>query len=80
MKKTLYTIYGWVMLLVCILLNCENISQKRELKEYEELQNLWQEKMDTCMNRNERLYNELESLREYKIMKKLEERDNEPKK
>lgn len=76
MKKiinTAYTIYGIVMLLLCILLARHNIAQQRELGEYYVLQSLWMEKYDTCINRNRRLYNELEELREYKIMKLKEQ-------
>lgn len=47
--------------------------QKKELDEWASLEKMWREKMDTCMNRNERIYNELYTLQEYKIMKLKEE-------
>ena len=49
-------------------------SQKKELDEWVQLEKLWREKMDTCAERNARIYDELFKLQEYKIMKLKEDK------
>jgi len=36
-------------------------------KEWVELSKLWREKLDTCMNRNERIYNQLYEFQDIRI-------------
>lgn len=62
-----------VLMLLCFFESYVITVQKEEIDEWVGLKKLWREKMDTCMNRNERIYNELYNLQEYKIMKLKEE-------
>lgn len=62
-----------VLMLLCFFESYVITVQKEEIDEWVGLEKLWREKMDTCMNRNERIYNELYNLQEYKIMKLKEE-------
>lgn len=48
-------------------------TDEETIQDWEELSVKWRESMDTCMNRNDRLWDELMSLKEYKIMKLREE-------
>ena len=70
------TIIPCFLLLLIILMQQQKIrNQKEILDEWETTSIKWRDSMDTCINRNHRLYYELESLKEYKIMK-LQEDEN----
>ena len=64
-----------VLLLLIILMQQQKIHNQNELlDEWEALSIRWRDSMDTCINRNHRLYYELESLKEYRIMKLQEKK------
>lgn len=50
-------------------------ADKEIINDWELLSIKWRNSMDTCMNRNDRLWDELMSLKEYKIMKLREEQE-----
>lgn len=59
-----------ILLVLFIIFQATVISSlKEEEEEWIRLEKVWREKMDTCMNRNARIYEELYNLQEYKIMK-----------
>ena len=49
---------------------------KQSEKEWVELSKLWREKLDTCMNRNERIYEQLYQFQDIRI-KQLKEQKRE---
>ena len=64
-----------ILLVLLIIFQATVISSlKEEEEEWVSLEKLWREKMDTCMNRNARIYEELYNLQEYKVMKLKEEK------
>lgn len=72
--KDFFYVVSVVMMLVIICEQSETIStQDKLLNDWEDVSIRWRDSMDTCINRNHRLYYELESLKEYKLMKLQED-------
>ena len=62
--KDFFYVVSVVMMLVIICEQSETIStQDKLLNDWEDVSIRWRDSMDTCINRNHRLYYELESLK-----------------
>jgi len=69
--KPFVTVGKWLLFLVLIILigiqNYQIRNYKQSEKEWVELSKLWREKLDTCMNRNERIYEQLYQFQDIRI-------------
>ncbi len=67
MKKIILLIIIFVLVIVCGIQQYRIQKYKQSEKEWVELSKLWREKLDTCMNRNERIYNQLYEFQDIRI-------------
>ena len=78
--KHLVTVGKWFLFLALITIigiqNYQIRNYKQSEKEWVELSKLWREKLDTCMNRNERIYEQLYQFQDIRI-KQLKEQKEE---
>ena len=69
--KPFVTTFKRLLFLVLIILigiqNYQIRNYKQSEKEWVELSKLWREKLDTCMNRNERIYEQLYQFQDIRI-------------
>ncbi len=71
---TMFFISVIVFLCVLIWIQRDEINHcHKTIETWEELSVKWREKLDTCYERNQRIYDELYNLQEYKIMKLKEQ-------
>lgn len=74
--KPFVTVGKWLLFLSLITIigiqNYQIKNYKQSEKEWVELSKLWREKLDTCMNRNERIYEQLYQFQDIRI-KQLKE-------
>lgn len=80
MEKDFITVGKCLLFLALITIICIQNYQirnyKQSEKEWVELSKLWREKLDTCMNRNERIYEQLYQFQDIRI-KQLKEQKGE---
>jgi hypothetical protein len=78
--KPFVTFGKWLLFLGLITIigiqNYQIRNYKQSEKEWVELSKLWREKLDTCMNRNERIYEQLYQFQDIRI-KQLKEQKRE---
>ena len=67
MKKTFLLTLVILLAVTCVIQQCLIQDYKQSEKEWVELSELWREKLDTCMNRNERIYNQLFEFQDIRI-------------
>lgn len=69
--KPFVTVGKWLLFLYLIITigiqNYQIRNYKQSEKEWVELSKLWREKLDTCMNRNERIYEQLYQFQDIRI-------------
>ena len=69
--KPFVTVGKWIVFLALITIigiqNYQIRNYKQSEKEWVELSKLWREKLDTCMNRNERIYEQLYQFQDIRI-------------
>ena len=69
-KPFVTTFQRLLFLVLIILIGIQNYqirNYKQSEKEWIELSKLWREKLDTCMNRNERIYEQLYQFQDIRI-------------
>ena len=67
MKKLILLALIFVLVITCVIQQYKIQEYKQSEKEWVELSKLWREKLDTCMNRNERIYNQLYEFQDIRI-------------
>ena len=67
MKKLILLALIFVLVITCGIQQYRIQEYKQSEKEWVELSKLWREKLDTCMNRNERIYNQLYEFQDIRI-------------
>jgi len=67
MKKIILLALMFVLVITCGIQQYVIQEYKQSEKEWVELSKLWREKLDTCMNRNERIYNQLYEFQDIRI-------------
>lgn len=67
MKKIIPLALIFVLVITCGIQQYIIQEYKQSEKEWVELSKLWREKLDTCMNRNERIYNQLYEFQDIRI-------------
>jgi hypothetical protein len=67
MKKLILLVLIFVLVITCAIQQYKIQEYKQSEKEWVELSKLWREKLDTCMNRNERIYNQLYEFQDIRI-------------
>ena len=67
MKKIILLALIFVLVITCGIQQYRIQEYKQSEKEWVELSKLWREKLDTCMNRNERIYNQLYEFQDIRI-------------
>lgn len=67
MKKIILLALVFVLVITCGIQQYRIQEYKQSEKEWVELSKLWREKLDTCMNRNERIYNQLYEFQDIRI-------------
>jgi hypothetical protein len=67
MKKIILLFVMFLLLLICCIQQAVIHDYKQSEEEWVELQKLWREKLDTCMNRNERIYQQLYEFQDIRI-------------
>ena len=67
MKKIILLTIIFVLVIICGIQQYEIQKYKQSETEWVELSKLWREKLDTCMNRNERIYNQLYEFQDIRI-------------
>jgi predicted small secreted protein len=67
MKKTFLLTLIILLAVICVIQQYLIQDYKQSEKEWVELSVLWREKLDTCMNRNERIYNQLYEFQDIRI-------------
>ncbi len=73
MKKIILLALIFVLVITCGIQQYIIQEYKQSEKEWVELSKLWREKLDTCMNRNERIYNQLYEFQDIRIKQLKEE-------
>ena len=78
--KPFVNVGKWLLFIALIAIigiqNYQIRNYKQSEKEWVELSKLWREKLDTCMNRNERIYEQLYQFQDIRI-KQLKEQKRE---
>lgn len=64
---TIKNIILFALVITCGIQQYRIQEYKQSEKEWVELSKLWREKLDTCMNRNERIYNQLYKFQDIRI-------------
>ena len=67
MKNIILLALIFVLVITCGIQQYIIQEYKQSEKEWVELSKLWREKLDTCMNRNERIYNQLYEFQDIRI-------------
>lgn len=67
MKKTFLLTFIILLAVICVIQQRLIQDYKQSEEEWVELSKLWREKLDTCMNRNERIYNQLYEFQDIRI-------------
>lgn len=67
MKKIILLAIIFVLVIICGIQQYEIQKYKQSETEWVELSKLWREKLDTCMNRNERIYDQLYKFQDIRI-------------
>jgi len=67
MKKIIVNLFILLLIIVCIIQQHMIQSYKASEDEWIKLSKLWREKLDTCMNRNERIYEQLYEFQDIRI-------------
>jgi predicted membrane protein len=67
LKKIILLALIFVLVITCGIQQYIIQEYKQSEKEWVELSKLWREKLDTCMNRNERIYNQLYEFQDIRI-------------
>ena len=67
MKKIILLTIIFVLVIICGIQQYEIQKYKQSETEWVELSKLWREKLDTCMNRNERIYDQLYEFQDIRI-------------
>ena len=67
MKKTILLALIFMLIAICAIQQYAIQGYKQSEAEWVELSKLWREKLDTCMNRNERIYNQLYEFQDIRI-------------
>lgn len=67
MKRFVTIAFIFILVAICIVQQYTIQKYKQSEKEWVELSKLWHEKLDTCMNRNERIYNQLYKFQDIRI-------------
>ena len=67
MKKIILLTIIFVLVIICGIQQYEIQKYKQSETEWVELSKLWREKLDTCMNRNERIYDQLYKFQDIRI-------------
>ena len=67
MKKIILLTIIFVLAIICGIQQYEIQKYKQSETEWVELSKLWREKLDTCMNRNERIYDQLYKFQDIRI-------------
>ena len=79
--KPFVTVGKWLLFIALIAIigiqNYQIRNYKQSEKEWVELSKLWREKLDTCMNRNERIYEQLYQFQDIRIKQLKEQKNNE---
>lgn len=66
-QKLLLIVFVSFLISLCIIQRYQIIQLEKSEAEWIELQKLWREKLDTCMNRNERIYDQLNEFKDIRI-------------
>lgn len=66
-QKLLLVVFVSFLISLCIIQRYQIIQLEKSEAEWIELQKLWREKLDTCMNRNERIYDQLNEFKDIRI-------------
>lgn len=66
-KKIILLALIFVLVITCVIQQYKIQEYKQSEKEWVELSKLWSEKLDTCINRNERFYNQLYEFQDIRI-------------
>ena len=67
MKKIILLAIIFVLVIICGIQQYKIQKYKQSETEWVELSKLWREKLDTCMNRNERIYDQLYKFQDIRI-------------
>lgn len=67
MKKIILLAIIFVLAIICGIQQYKIQKYKQSETEWVELSKLWREKLDTCMNRNERIYDQLYKFQDIRI-------------
>jgi uncharacterized protein YxeA len=67
MKKIILIALVVVLTIICVMQRWQIQHYEQSEKEWVELSKLWREKLDTCMNRNERIYQQLYDFQDIRI-------------
>lgn len=67
MKKIIQIVLVVVLTITCVIQRWQIQHYEQNEKEWVELSKLWREKLDTCMNRNERIYQQLYDFQDIRI-------------
>lgn len=66
-QKLLLVVFVSFLISLCIIQRYQIIQLEKSEAKWVELQKLWREKLDTCMNRNERIYDQLNEFKDIRI-------------
>ena len=66
-QKVLLVVFVSFLISLCIIQRYQIIQLEKSEAKWVELQKLWREKLDTCMNRNERIYEQLNEFKDIRI-------------
>ena len=66
-QKLLLVVFVSFLISLCIIQRYQIIQLEKSEAKWVELQELWREKLDTCMNRNERIYDQLNEFKDIRI-------------
>ena len=67
MKKFVILTFIFFLIFTCVIQQLVIHEYQKSEDEWVELSKLWREKLDTCMNRNERIYNQLYEFQDIRI-------------
>lgn len=71
MKRLAMIVFISILIAICIVQQYTIQKYEQSEEEWVELSKLWREKLDTCMNRNERIYDQLYKFQDIRV-KQLE--------
>jgi len=66
-QKLLLVVFVSFLISLCIIQRYQIIQLEKSEAKWVELQKLWREKLDTCINRNERIYEQLNEFKDIRI-------------